>query len=334
MKNLKRIQSEFKKSSPMPILETGKIENGAITFTDLETSIIIKDFCNTDIIGCVNGQSLVKAIESIEGYKLEQTEDKIVVKNESEKVNLSFNTIEDYPNINLGVANLIGYLTKTDLDHIYTGVKFIDRSNSNRFEIEHVYINHSIVSTNVHYMYFEKTEGIIEGEVLLNEKTIKLLKICNPSEIEIQNVTYDKKVTSYKITFDNIEIYQRKICDKYANWEGVMPVTSDLDSSITLPNAFKDAAKKALTFAAGQQIELNTKDGLTIYSNDINHGLDYSKSFHINSDGFLRVAFNGSYLNAVLNEIEGDITIKQFGANTRAHLINHNFLLMPVQLKD
>ncbi len=205
-KNLNKIISTIKKSSTLTALNNFKLQDGVLTYSNLETEVNVK----TDLQGSclVDARDFTKILSSMENAEvgIDENNQQCVIaqtnaKGKLEVFKLKTNDVEDYPrSIEYGfaesnkqitsiknkdeageeeiiqVSEYLGTLNKEDISKIVLASNFMG-SDELRPEMSQVFIQDGeIASTNAHYMYWDKVSLDSKHGVLIPMEAVKLLK--------------------------------------------------------------------------------------------------------------------------------------------------------------
>ena len=321
LKQISAVARLFKENKNIPILNTILLDNGNICFTNLEIFIIWENFIDRKLCGCIEKKPFLSALESIDNYSADQNGKTLLIFNDKKTFSCPLLNKDEFPEIPSDEFEKIGTFTDNDITKILTASKFVSLEEM-RPVMQHIYVKNHIVGTNGHILYFKESDIKSESELLINPKTIKLMKIFDmPFEVE-----KGKKFLLLKNK--DIKIIQRFPEANFPQWEDVMP--DKLENKFTLPVNFK---KELPTFSkfSGQPRRIIFKSTGEICTKNIDEGTTYVFNTEDKPETWEDAGFNLDYLTLILSFIEGQITIQQHEP-LNAHLINGCFLLMPVRL--
>jgi len=329
--NYKSIFSQFKTNNTLPILDYIKIEaNGTATLSDLETNVILPNYFSNKSEGAIC-------------LPLEQIK-KIDKANE---LRLDINGIA----ASLGVFKLTGINTdEFPLPHS-TDIKFkhIGTLNKNGIEVVNIALNYvgkdetrptmtgvyfdskngKIASTDAHKLFSRNAHELTES-FIINKKTAKLLSLLSDS----YEVYKSDNIIKFEST--NGTIISRIIDGNYPNYEAIMPKNNDkifeLDKA-KLVKVINEAIKCANKTT--KQVIFSFKNNIaTVSSEELDLGLEYSCEMEAKCNTDFEIAFNGKFLLDILANIQEYRIELKCSENNRAALINTDFLLMPVMIKE
>jgi DNA polymerase III sliding clamp (beta) subunit (PCNA family) len=204
------------KNKSIPILDYAKVEDGKMTATDLETSLIIKD------VNMPNGMyEIVNKAPNITMYPIEDFPKERVFKSNEVFVNhngsklVAFEFITFSEVFEFYLDKLLLSVGKDELRPVMTGICIKKTSDNELF----------LVTTNAHtlckiniteYCDFDKDDR--ELEYILTTKYLKdFIKLADGS------LHFKCNMSNIFIEADNLEYIARAIDGKYPNYEAVIP---------------------------------------------------------------------------------------------------------------
>jgi DNA polymerase-3 subunit beta len=342
MKNLKKLAgATLEKSNTLPILDCVLIEKGNLTFSDLKTTLIVKDFIpDKNINICVDAKDFCEIKDLVEKEKAlltyKQNGIKLILSTENENFTLTaLETPDEYPRT-VECKKREGTLTGNDIVKIKKCSLFAD-NNDMRPVMSGVFIDkNKVVGTDAHILHWNNLEGKVKTPFNVPKKAIDLLDILNPEKVQIFSQTDKRKIiTTIRFVFGNIEIIARAIEGKYPNWEAVL--STDFAGAIIF-----DKKEMLQTIAKGKKFanqvtqqmifNINGKGYKTTFC-DVDRGTEYLKKFAGGIRGDVdNFGLNAAMLEKILKTIpEDEITIN-FSAPNRGMRVNNNYLLMPVMI--
>lgn len=181
-----------------------------------------------------------------------------------------------------------------------------------------------------------------ELEFVIPFKALTLLKSAHPDEENLV-ITFDERNVVFST--EKRKLYSRFIDDKYPNYERVIPVDSP-NRLIIDRDMFKAALKRFSIFASANdsyEVRLSVKGSeLSIEIDDMLYVHNAKETLPCSYEGEdLLIAFNVSYLIALVNSVESSDIVLEMSGNNRAAIIvpsvqsddeNYLSVLMPLTL--
>lgn len=342
MKNLKKLAgATLEKSNTLPILDCVLIDQGSLTFSDLETTLIVKNFIpDKDINICVNAKDFCETIDLAKKEKAfliyKQDGNKLILSTGSENFTLTALEIPDeYPRT-VECKKREGTLTGNDIVKIKKCSLFAD-NNDMRPVMSGVFIDkNKVVGTDAHILHWNDLEGKVKTPFNVPKKAIDLLDILSPEEVDIFSKTNKRLLITYiRFVFGNIEIIARAIEGKYPNWEAVLSTDfagaiifdkKEMLTTLTKGKKFANQVTQQMIF------NINGK-GYRVTFQDVDRGTEYLKEFAGDIRGDVdNFGLNATMLEKILKTIPEDEIKIDFSAPNRGMRVNDNYLLMPVMI--
>ena len=342
MKNLKKLAgATLEKNNTLPILDNVLINNGHLTFSDLETTLIVKNFISDKNINiCVNGMDFCEITDILEKEKAfpsyYQDHDKLITTIGSEKFNL---TAPDHPDEYPSTVECYktqGTLTGSDIAKMKKCSLFASNNDLTPTLCGVFIEKKKVVGTDAHILHWNDLEGKIKTPFIVPKKAINLLNILSPEKVNVFGKT-DKEqlITAIRFVSDNIEIITKTIEGRYPNWQAVLPNNFagaiSFDKKEMLTTLIK--GKKFANLVTHQMIFNINGKGYRVTFCDTDWGTEYTKEFTGGIDGCIdNFGINASMLERILKTIpENEIKI-DYSASNRGMTINDHYLLMPVMI--
>jgi DNA polymerase-3 subunit beta len=329
--NYKSIFSQFKTNNSLPILDCIKIEaNGTAVLSDLETNVILPNYFSNKSEGAIclpleQIKKIDKANElrlDINGISASLGVFKLTGMNAEEfplpcKQDIVFKHIGTLNKNGIEAVNVAyNYVGKDELRPVMTGVYF-DSTNG------------KIASTDAHKLFSKNAHELTES-FIINKKTAKLLSLLSDA--------YEVYLSDNNVKFESVNgtIISRLIDGNYVNYEAVTPKNNDkifeLDKA-KLVKVINEAIKCANKTT--KQIIFSFKNNIvTVSSQDLDFGLEYSCEIEAKCNIDFQIGFNGKFLLDILANIQDNRIELKCSENNRAALINTDFLLMPVMINE
>ena len=196
------------KRNRIPILDYAKVEDGKMTATDLEISLIIKDVNIPDGIYEIVNKAPNITMQPIEDFPRER----VFNKNESEK-HFEFVTFSEV--FEFYLDKLLLSVGKDDLRPVMSGICIKKTSDNKLFLV--TTDAHTLCKINItEYCQFEKDNR--ESEYILPTKYLKdFVKLTDGS------LHFKCNVSNIFIEADNLEYIARTIDGKYPNYDAIIP---------------------------------------------------------------------------------------------------------------
>ena len=329
--NYKSIFSQFKSNNSLPILDYIKIEaNGTSVLSDLETNVILPNYFSNKSEGAIclpleQIKKIDKANElrlDINGIAASLGVFKLTGMNAADfplphSTDIKFKHIGTLNKNGIEVANIaLNYTGKDETRPVMTGVYF-DSKNGNVVGTD----AHKLFSRNVH----ELTESFI-----INKKTAKLLSLLSDS----YEVYKSDNIIKFEST--NGTIISRIIEGNYPNYQAVIPTNNDKIFELDKAKLVKviNEAIKCANKTTKQVIFSFKNNSVVVSSEELDFGLEYSCEIEAKSSIDFQIKFNGKFLLDILANIQDNRIELTCSENNRAALINTDFLLMPVMIKE
>jgi DNA polymerase-3 subunit beta len=356
---IKHIKAVVNKKAVLPIIETVYLDGDTITISDLETFVSIP--YTSGIKVCLPFQPFISAIEIMEDPQFSVDADLVVTICEGKrKLTIAGLKPEDYP-INPYSKDLvpqqIGTWGPTEMSHLEEALSFVSTDDL-RPAMTGVFAGKDIAATDAHRLFWKPIEPL-QQELIIPAKTVKILtgfenknwKLClgeeyqmDKEEVAYQGYGGNKKpvvLSNYAafISDDGIVIAFKPIDARFPQYEVVIPRDNCKLEMSAQTNELRKELKTALKFANSttKQVVFSLNGSAKIEASDIDANQEYeneipaSHKFVGSDENEFRIAFNGKFLDAILENIEGEAKFK-FWKNTNAAVINDSYLLMPLYL--
>lgn len=327
----------------LPITDRFLFENGTVTATNLETTIIAK----TEIKGTflVDSRFLLKVLGKTSAKEVDiiSTEDgtatTIKALDGPQEFKVSGETdIGNFPKTK-ECPTKAGSFTGVDMNNIYKARQIASKDEL-RIVLTGVYLNHELkeaVSTDAHILTYKNLEGKFKENYILPKSAVSLLK-------DFGNCKISTNESGEYLQFENgdgMKIITRVIDGKFPKYQAVIPKNQT--------TVFKCDRKELLKVIEEALICVNTStyhmallikkgdEHITVRSED----LDFDRSFKGTFGGSLkmkekelRIGFNAVFFKKCLRYISADEVELKFGAANQAVIMNNEVLQMPVMLND
>jgi len=226
----------------------------------------------------------------------------------------------------------VGVLDEMDVHRILIAKRYTS-TDKYREAIRCVYIHEgNIVSTDSKRMYFTKASFETSEELLLREDTMKLLD-CFAGNWTVQQ---DGGFVHLR-SDDGILIIQEKQSERFVNWKAVIPKENPIEISF-VNKELREALKQGGKFAGYTDTVVMecTDQGVKLIFEDLDLERDYSVDLNfaarIKGDD-IRIGFNWKLLSQIISDCP-DAFVMKLSASNRSAVIDDQFLLFPVLLKD
>lgn len=338
IKTTAKAAKKFSKSPAMPILETVLISKGDLYFTDLETTLVVRNIIqNKNIEGSapINRFFEVMNILKDEKFSMRADQDYLLFETTEDLIKLPLTDSAEYPETRAGTDFLVcGNPTQNDLLAIQKASNFLSTEEM-RPAMQNVYINHHICGTDGHRMFFDKTQAaILEPEILINTKVIELLKILNPSSVWMGRHYLNRRLN--KIKFDNVEIYWQQTTSKFPDFLSVIPAQKAGYVEFSKENILKSMKKIVLGLnPSTKKMQITPNCTKTVFeAANIDADITVNSTVTSKNVGDLEpFAVNYTYWESILKQIDCDTITLDFETPNKALILNKNYLLMPVRLQ-
>lgn len=345
MKNseLKRTLTALKRTANhknVPITENVMIDNGKATTSNLETfqSFNIPIY-ETGLVNLKFLQDITKSLNNDDDVYIKFVDNKANIFINGENLfNSNSDKIEDFPEISKNheftglvlstdfLQSFKNFCSNDELRPSMTGI-LIDRKN--------------LVATNAHKLKFsahnqeDKLFSCFKNLIIPSSVLPLLNKNENYSLFKLEDYEYMK---NYYMLYSESghEIKFQEIDAKYPDYNCVIPEEQPIKAKVNKTELLKNL--KLAGVAANKttnQIIINFCDGLAVLtSQDIDSGTNFENAIECDVNECLTIGFNINFLIDILNEINSDEIIFSLSTPNRAAILNEDFLLMPVMIKE
>lgn len=225
-----------------------------------------------------------------------------------------------------------------------------------RRAMQGIFINSHIVATDGHRLvHFNKDNPLKKVEFVLNPLVVEIANILGVESFVMTHnetvVTKDKRkdaegkvivdktsTFTFKFVFEdsNIELYQKEYGTKYPEWKGVIPeeprrkgkiIFNKQEVSQKITEIQKFLGTESAKIRIGEEKAEFRKGTWEDGTNGVveNYGI-------VKNEEFKPTAFNTAYMKDIFKHIESEEVeiVQTDNSNTKACIVNNNFLLMPV----
>lgn len=317
-----------------------EISGGFVTVSDLETTYSQKVEISETIDVCINFEELDKLsrkLKNNEPIDFKQNDNELIISYKSSEFKYTDEKTGKISEIvKPQVSNYVGseLLTPEAVKSLKIATQYVSKDGL-RPAIQNVLIDKQnyIVSTDCHIMYYNEIEHNIEQDILISTKLIKAL---SDTYYLVEYVIYDNKVKWLRLSNEN-EIFVHK-CESsnYPNWRGIIPEQHLATTTVNNKELIEIIELASITAnKATDLIKLKFSDCTEISSKDI----DFNKeSTHIieakHKGATIEIGMNASNFLKILKNITTDNIDISTTACDRAMIINDNYLIMPINLKN
>ena len=328
------IKKLSKKHNLSVIDKTALIDSTGITATDLKTwfQIALPDGWEVTGAGVVSLEILQNTVGA-KSVKMEfQTwaglftidgrtfNTRVIDADEFPSAPETKNMLSDGRLISKNIAGVLDFLGKDELRPAMLGA----------------YVGADIVGTNGHILRYIKTD--YEGApFILRRAGVEIVK-ASLSEVETWTVKQDREhVCLYA---GGLQIISRKIDETYPNYRAVIP--KDNPGTITLDKKQFQSTLKSLDTVVNKfttQVELTTLNAVSVSlsGEDIDRNTESAQELSANVEGLasaFKIGFSSKLLQTVCSNIAGDTVSMELSAPNRAGVVNNEFLIMPIMIRE
>jgi DNA polymerase III sliding clamp (beta) subunit (PCNA family) len=347
---------------PLPILDYVLIENGQITASDLETTLIHQVSGLDGLKGTILFKDLCGIVDKLKNQEVNfEFSEKVIPEKEtcfyckivSKKGTFNFTTenpayfpqlpspFEDQP---------FEFLSAGDIDLIKKVSKYALKDEL-RPILSTVLVGYDIAATDTSILTFNKRERSTKP-FMIKQKVVSLLESmpysCFENVVERESTDWidGKKmvekhtvIRNIKLITDSETIIYRAVEGTYPDYQQVIPDISRVQSEVLLQS---DELKEILDLCA---MSVNKASGLirfvnspmfgslTISCQDIDFGKSFTHNIEVENTGEeIEIGFNLDYLQKIITTEKVDGLHFKFVDPETVALINDNMLLMPMHM--
>jgi DNA polymerase-3 subunit beta len=128
-----------------------------------------------------------------------------------------------------------------------------------------------------------------------------------------------------------------RACDaRFPDYPAIIPMDDPRVVFTTSKKALREELKIAVKYAnaSTNQVAFNLNGKATLHSQDVDFSHEYTAEIPGEYNEPIRIAFNGKFLDQILDEVEGDEVRMHFWTPSKCTIINDHFLLMPLMLNE
>jgi DNA polymerase-3 subunit beta len=232
----------------------------------------------------------------------------------------------------------LSYVSSDDLRPAMTGVQVADH----------------IAATDAHRLYFQPITPLMDS-FILPARAVQILLLFGATRWQVfADYDHDDEKDQEAIKHvsflseDGYYVTTRVIDARFPDWKVVVPKKKDIRATVTAPKEeLMLEVKNAMKFCnkSTNMVVFSVNGKVTIASQDIDfdreysNDLDFAKSkFRLKKDQLpepFDIGFNGNFLNEILAQLpkKEPVTLELWGP-TKAGIINDNYLIMPLMLKQ
>jgi len=328
-------------NATLPILECVMFENGKLTSTNIEVSVVQKvDVKDKFLVNYRDLKTALKAIKTdkvkIEAFK-ENTNFRVKVLGVDKKREFTIEgaDLKDFPLIPYPKKKN-GKLTTGDIEKIVSSVKFTGNDDL-RPVMNGVYISKDIVATDAHKLTWKKVQGKVLKPFIMPKQMALLIK--GFEDCEVFSTGEKKWITNVRMSQNGVEIIAKTIDGAYPSYKSVIPKKN--------PILFKIAKKDLIESIECGLICVNTtthqgrfllkKSGkVELITEDLYFNKKYNEVLNgkckLNKGRTFEIGFNLNFLLATIKNINEDVIEMKLSKPNKAGIINKEYLLMPVML--
>lgn len=312
----------------LPIVEYLVFKDGFIyAGGDLYTWAFIKTEIRSNfLIGRREITNILKKVKNSDiNFELDGTKVAVLIDG-NPKFKFAQDDLKDYPaepfNKNWEEA---AQLSGSDMEKIKKSLKYV-ANDELRPAMTGVKLSAHIVTTNGHILYFTPSENF-NDDFVLRPLAARVLTQKNIGPVTVYKSGYHWR----KIDNGDCGVITKIIDERYPDWKSVLPEKFEYSANVKKEDLINtlDLALIAANKVTNQ-IALEGCDGVKITSGDIDLGSEFCDTISGRVENVFRIGFNGKFLSSIVKDVESEsITIKG-QAPHRGHIINDEFLLMPI----
>jgi len=343
IKSIIKAAKLYNKSRILPILETAKLTGSEMSFSDLETEIVIP--YASGITACVPISNLIAAWETFETpvYTLDVKENirtvgetthtdyerTVFISQGKQTIKMVTDDPENFPMERRATETTVGTITEAMMPTILEAMEFTSKDNL-RPAIMCVQLADHIAATDAHRLMYVPLEKPFSKPVLLLTNVIKLMDIFGGD----WSVTVSKE-GNYLVTLENAErvrITYRAMDHMFPNWKLVVPEMDSHTAVATLDTkelrkAIKIGAKFGNKYTNLGTISLNGK--AMYHTGDADFQMEYDTELTVDYSQEIEIGFNWKLLDGILDKC-GDKAKMNYFTPKKAVIFEGKYLLMPL----
>lgn len=334
-----KVTSLVGKSNVLPILECSKAENGDLTFSDLENTIVFKKI-GIEGSTCIPSVSLNNVLKLFPEFHVTVGADNNITflsPDNSESLKVQGEAADDFPS-HPDTDNLIslGTLPDSAFNQLKIAEKFVSKDDLRPAMTCVAFTQGYIMATDAHQIYWELSEFKPAETLLLPLKCRRLIQLFHTTE---DPLALSCNARTLVMENEQAKIYCHRVDERFPDVLSVIPQENNSGFIIA-----KDLLTPVLAKAISQANSIThmirfdiSRSTLSLSSEDIDLKTEYAKSFGSSAEIRLRdnaptqIGFDGKLLENILG-VCGDVITLKMSTPNRAAIINDCFLLIPRML--
>lgn len=344
-KTLIKVAKVFGKNSVLPIIETAKCTGNEITFTDLETEVVIP--YHTGINVCIPISNLLPVWETFKEpvYGLEVIEEerirggiraieytyKVSMSEGKQSIKVHGMDTANFPVSREKQTNQVGVITGKMMPTLLDALDFVSKDNLSPAMLC-IEVSDHIAATDAHRLIYEPIETPFTTPILLITNVVKLMDIIG-GEWTVYHDTEKQIITL--CNEDNVRIAYRAMDAKYPQWRLVVPeITSKTPTAKLNTKEWRKAIKMGAKFGnVAKMGVLHLNGNASYHVEDIDYATEYDTEISAIYKEEIKIAFNWSFLDNILGKCPDQVTMKYWGPG-KAAIFEGKYLLMPLMLPE